>query len=178
MKKTEKNVTAAVETTEVTPTTGEAVETTPEVIVIPADFKMRPGRPVDPTSKRQADEAAKQEHRLAIYKAKLKAEGATQEEIDAVKELPEDFKLKQGRPVVPGSERQQKLAKGSVGNGKQGRPTNLNSERQKKLAQQMENRTRAYLAQLGITDPSKVVVRLETPDEKVFSEEMEEMAEA
>jgi len=147
-----------------------------DVIVIPADFKMKPGRPVDPTSKRQADEQAKHEHRLAIYKQKQLDAGMSQEDVDKITELPEDFKLQQGRPVVPGSARQQRLAeKGTSGTGKQGRPLNPTSERQKKLAKQMENRTKAYLAQMGITNPASVKVVIEAPKTEPIEEPIGEM---
>jgi hypothetical protein len=78
-----------------------------------AEPKRKPGRPVEPTSKRQAE---------------LKAKLANGEQ------------KKPGRPVDPTSERQQRLAQMALKrenglNSKQGRPVDPNSERQKRLAE-------------------------------------------
>jgi hypothetical protein len=75
------------------------------------------GRPVNPTSARQAKLAAK---------AELKASGV---------------EIKRGRPVVEGSKNQTKLERrnelASMGllTGKRGRPTNPTSARQKRVAE-------------------------------------------
>lgn len=81
--------------------------------------KRKPGRPVDPTSKRQLELKAKSES---------------------------DVKRKPGRPINPNSERQQRLAEMALkrenGEIKRGRPVDPTSERQKRLAE-MEARKQA-----------------------------------
>ena len=59
---------------------------------------------------------------------------ARQQRLALMAERREAGELKRGRPTDPTSKRQQKLQLRSMSTGKRGRPTNPNSVRQQKLA--------------------------------------------
>lgn len=110
-------------------TTAVNAETGEKVIVVPADFKLKPGRPANPNSERQK--------RLKELEAR-RAEGAP---------------IKRGRPAVPGSanslkkaaQEARKLENGGVAH--RGRPVDPNSPRQIQLREKAERMKQLYIQQ-------------------------------
>lgn len=134
---------------------------------VPADFKLKPGRPQDPTSKRQAELAEKHEYRLGVYRQSLIEKGMSEEDAMKVDTIPADYVLPKGRPVVPGSKRQQELAKkaGHVSTGEKGRPIDPTSKRQQELLGKEVRRMKAYLGTLGKSqDEINAAVKAAYPD--------------
>jgi len=102
----------------------------------------RPGRPVDPNSKRQLEIASKGDRQGTGERGRpVDPNSARQQKIAADEKrragiVANGGVVKRGRPVDPNSKRQLQMGDKKEGTGLKGRPVDENSARQQKLREQ------------------------------------------
>ena len=127
--------------------TEQEVNTTPAAtetsnITVPAgdmtEVKRKPGRPIDPLSKRQQELRAKGESTPGQRGRPVDPNSARQKRLAEMELKQQSGEVRRGRPIDPNSKRQQQLQLKGETTGQRGRPVDPNSKRQLELAAKAE----------------------------------------